>query len=646
MTRTGALVIAALLAGVGVVRGQAMVPLQRPSGEVGVEGAGLWVGFPGETGLGRFDSWQWFELRLGGAVWNPRLLSFHLGIRPQWRQTALSGLPEPTDQSARWWGWNAGADILANSPLSASVNTVRSLNTLRAGFGTETRQYFTTGNARVRYHNPYLPLDLEYRAEDRDEYWLVGPRDWRGQRLALDVLRFTAQNSKTAVTLERNWIGDRATGASFVLDRDELRHTLRWGKGSRLGSRVGYLKQTGTRPYTVLSWTEGSHLQHTRSISTDWRVDLGSQQVAGNDVGRRLLDGSVTYQLAPGLRAAAAGTSKVTAYSGGRENLRQARSRVDYRATWLPGVTVNTGLSLGYEWRGLEPTSDGWVTVASEQHVVDASGRFALNNALVDLNSLVVSRSDRTVAYELGLDYQYEDVVPAPEIVVLPGGRIALGDTVLVDYRYQPFPSVQASGVTGGYDVNLNLYGFEVYHRRTWRVIGRDAGASTGGEDVRAAAWLGEYGDVTVGVRFSGRTSAGELDLGVERVARSIGSTYRAATSRLRGGLTANLFPAVRATLAGSVSRTTAEPSGALTMLSASSTVSWFPLPALHLQGTLATWTWSQDALRRNQFLGGDGELAWRPGQLSVALRYSRNVWRDGSDRTDDRLSLRVVRGF
>ncbi len=39
-------------------------------------------------------------------------------------------------------------------------------------------------------------------------------------------------------------------------------------------------------------------------------------------------------------------------------------------------------------------------------------------------------------------------------------------------------------------------------------------------------------------------------------------------------------------------------------------------------------------------------ELAWRPGQLSAELWYSRNVWRDGGDRTDDRLSLRVVRGF
>lgn len=651
MTVRCALTAAAGLVGLAFPAvGQTRLEVRSLGGELGFEFGSIWLTRPQQTDAARRDYWEWFEVGLSGAALDDRFLEFRARLRPTLRQSRAAGPLQFGDEDANQTGFDTGVDLLPAQPLSASFRAVRSRYTLRRESGLDTRARLTDVSGALRFRNPYLPASVTYISRSQDEYWRSGATDPVSRTLALQTARLSAENRKTAVLLEhnalaeRNTAGDEARANRFALDRGQLRHRLTWGKASALTSLADYLRQTGTVAFRRIAWSEEAHLQHTRTTASDLAWRLGWLTTPTTAVQDRVLRGSLGGEVLPSLPVRFTALSQSTQYRGGREHLTELRPGADYRTELPLGVALTAAAFVGYERYSLEPTADGWVTVAREEHLLGPSGRFLLDNPSVDAASVTLTSWDATLGYVVGLDYELVELQPFLEVVALPGGRIAIGDSVVASYRYQVVPASRTDAVTGSYSVGLTIKGLQVYHRQTVRNA-RGNGATSSIAPAQPVGYrLSDLNQTVVGVRLLARTAGGLLDVGAERTALRLGG-YNLTSSQARGAFTLGLAQTVRWGIGGTASSSNGT-GGMLRMLSSNSTLGWTPIRSLQLRATLDFWRWTQEGRRQSRFAGGGLEARWQAGLTRVELRYDHRSWRDATDRLDDLLTVRLVRNF
>ncbi len=626
--------------------GQSRFEVGRLRGALGFEFGGIWLTRPEQTGIARRDYWEWFELGLSGAALDHRFLEFRARLRPTLRQSRAAESLQFGDEDANQTAFDVGVEILPTRPLSASFGAARSRYTLRRETGLDTRANVTDAKGMLRFRNAYLPISISYSSRSQDEYWRSGAMDPVGRNLLLQTGRLSAENRKTVVLLEHNVIAERNTAGDqgldhrFALDRGQLRHRLAWGKASALTSLADYLKQTGAFAFQRLSWSEEVHLQHTRTTGTDLAWSQGWLTTPTSAVKNRGLRGSLRSEALRGLPVGLSASSQSTEYGTGYENLTDLRSEATFRTKLPAGLALNAAVLVGYERYRLEATDQGWVTVVREEHTAGPSGRFLLENPSVDAGSVTVTSWDGTLAYVVGLDYELVELAPFLEVAALPGGRIAIGDSVVVSYRYRVFPASRGDAVIGSYSVGLSTRWIQLYHRQTIR--------NTRGDDATSGIALGyrlsDLNETVVGMRLLARVAAGLLDLGAERTARDLDG-YSVTSSQVRGGFSMGLGRRVRYGAAATAS-TSKGTGGALRMLSGNATLGWTPSPHLQVRAAFDFWRWIQEGRRDSRFAGGGLEARWQAGLSQIEVRYDHRSWRDAAYRLDDLVTVRLVRNL
>lgn len=625
-----------LLLAAGTARGQGTIMVRRPAGEVGVDFDGSWIDFPAVPGTIRRTLQEWLQLRLSGAVRHPRLLSFDVGLRPMRTQTSWTGVPESPGGGIDGFGGSVAVKALTGAPVSLSARGFRSTENNRGRFGVETDLDLTEWGGRLTYRNPYMPLDLDYSSRSRDMTWRPAPQQVIRQDETIRTLRFTARSSKTHAFLERLSFDDRLGERDFTTYRAILDHLLRWGKRSNLSSSLRYYDRVGTAAQERVSWSQLVHLQHTWKLASDYNYQILSQRT-GRDVTHGLSGQvSTTYLVLPNLSVGAEWFGQSTQFSAGRQSFYRARPRLSYSRGLPLGARFQGSLSVGYEWQSQEPGEDGFVPVINERHVVEPSGKFTLGEGHADAASVTVTSTDETTVFEAGFDYRIVEAEPFLEILVLPGGRIQVGDTVLVDYRFQIVPAASTNALVTEYDTYIQLGGLRLYHRRSVR-------DELNGTEPGLLPVLASYEDMKTGIGFTLSTSVGTVDLlGEHRLRQSSGFDF---TSYLvRGGFTF----APRRNLRGRIGASTNIRRGGdlpFNMVSAESSLDWRADRSLRLHAGLTAWAWSEDGLRE-RFIGGGLGAEWQVGLTTLRLRYDRLSWEDGFDRSEDRLLLRAVRSF
>ncbi len=650
-SRFAAVLVGLAPSGAAAAWGQAPpVSLSSPRGEVGADFEGWRAAYPLSPSRSLLTFREWVELRLTGAVVDPRLLSFALSLRPVQTQLDWSGPAQLADGRGDRTDFGAGVNVLAGGPVSMSGAVRRFSGTTPATLGSTLDYRQAERNARLHWRNQYLPLALS--VEDRS-FMEIHRLPTQPEVVRLEAraraLRVEAENRKTTVLLERYAYEDRLGGLDFTNARASLNHRARWGKGSSLRSALLLSRRTGTSSYERLSWEEGAHLEHTRRVGSDYRFGLLRVETPFGTSRSRVGDAAVTAQLLPALTVGIGGRAQSVRYTTGRQQYDRLGPQAHY-ATALPhGGRLTAGASVAVERVRQQPGPDGRVPVVNERHVIDATTRFRLDNPNVDRSSVVVANAGETQIYQESLDYGLSDLGPFLEVVILPGGRIAVGDTVLVDYAFLVVPASRVGALAASYDASVQLAGVELYHRRVRRqqqgaTLEVATGSSAG---IGSVVDLGDRDERTTGVRLRRETPVGIVDIGGERTQLASGE-FEFTSTRIQSGLTVAARPGLRAMLRAAWSAT--EDGGIRSELgSVGSSAEWTPGRALQVRGELAAWWWreygGQRGLRQ-RFLGGGADVAWRVRLISVEARYDRDVWKETFARIQNRVSLRVARSF
>ncbi len=636
MRRSSSLLLLSLLLSAGPAWSQRTVWVQRAGGEIGVGYDGIWSDLSIAPGSGRQHFEEWVQLDLSGAVSNPRLLGFDLGVRPIRAQTNWTGEPPSPNGGRSALNVYGRLSLLAGAPVSLFLGgrLWRDDHTDRLSF--ETQERVAEFEGRLSFRNPYLPATLDYEDRARDVTWRPNPLQSTSRDETIRTLRLTARNSKTNVTVEQLWYDDRVGQRDFNTFRTYLAHRLRWGKGSNLSSAFRYRNQSGTTPNELISWSQVARLQQSWTVWSDYSYSIFSQQSLGSETR------GVTGQLIASWRALTELTLSVEGYgyyrsfNVGRSTYYRAQPQASFRTRLPLEATLLGQVAVGYEWHDQEPGDDGFGAVVDESHVIDPSGRFSLTERFVDLTSVVVTSADETIVFDPDFDYLLLEEDPFVNLVVLPGGRLQAGDTVLVDYRFQLMPAGSANAILGRYELEIRRGGLRLFHRRSIQDEVDGVGPST-------LPLLRNIDDIATGIGFSGRVLRGSFS-GLAQHRRRRGDTFDftnySLSARLRYALVTNLHASGGAGVSlrrGGRSE--------LDILQGEGSLDWTPNRSLLLRGELAFWTLS-DGGRDEAFLGGGINAEWRFGLFTLSARYDRLNWQNAFERGEDRLLARIVRRF
>jgi hypothetical protein len=645
MNRFGALgCLAGLVLVARPVEGQR--PANRASvyGEFGARFLGSARRAEGAASTSGTDYWEWLRVGLRGRTDGHGLLVYDLSIAPTWVQTRFRGTENANERNRAHLDLSARATLFPRGVLTATGSGSRNRATNRDSFGTERRRTTAEAGGEVAIRSPILPLEFRYRARGVSEEIFAAtdkPFRWNTQS---SLFRLTAENRKTLVRLERLATRVSTSTQPDALGIDRIRvlghfaHRAFWGKGSRLESSLSYIRTGGQEPSRSIGWAERLHLQHTRSVSSSFHYGRSLSSI-GDDETRAASAGwnfNVRAFKLVGIANELLWQSKD--YRGGHASLFRIAPSARLAALFARGIRLDASGSAGYERIGSRIGDGGWIAVVDEAYVVDASRRISLENPSIDATSLTVQNSDATLVYQLGLDYETAAVGPLLDIIVLPTGRIAAGDTLLVSYRFRSGGAPGGNSLLVRYSAVLTLGPVRVYHRRWLRDTRGDGQALTTGFP------YGQRDDLTVGATVATRTPLGALDAGVDlhrfEVESFLTSSY-SARAGLRFGLWGGAWGAVRASVA--TGRSTAGPQGTV---ASSARIHWKPSRSLVFDGNLGVWQWSRPDRTSSYVVGGGLDAEYRVGLTRVELRYSRSVWQDQRRSARDQLTASVVRIF
>jgi hypothetical protein len=612
---------AALAAGAIVVPRDAMAQWLRLTpggGEVGVEARDERSVDGGRQAATNTFLSQWLNVPLGGVIFSPRLASYSLTIRPTWAQQTVFGQPKRFDTRAI--GLGASATLLPSALVSLGLHADRMHSGTEGGPGSRTRYATRSGGGTVRYSNRAFPLVADWSARTTDDVWQAASDQapvYRDE--TLHSRRLTGQSSKLRVSVERLRFEDRIGKLGFTSLGGTATHLASWGKGSSMQSMLETVDRDGHDRQRRRSLTERLVLQHFRTVATEILVD--ARRNVGVSDENRAFSGSAQVRLQPrpwfatGLKL----SSLTTAVALGRVRTLAIDPNLRLDVKLPHGGRLASALSAGVARVKQQLPSGSWITVSDERHAVAESRVIALNRERGDWATVSIYNTERTIAYIAGLDYRVSTVGPLVRIDIPIASRIAVGDEVLISYRYETLAS-------GDYDLHradgaltLSLWGFVLSPSASLRRGRALDTVEPGGVD-EGSVRQGNGDEFVLAAGYHRATAIGRIDVDVARRARER-STANFLSRELRGSVQPRPLGALQLAMGGSVART-ATLNEAVRVVTSNVAVHWTPTPSLRVTTSRETWLWDPRVNSREEIVIWNSELGWTAGAIEAELKY------------------------
>ncbi|MFQ5524691.1 MAG: hypothetical protein ACE5GX_00385 [Thermoanaerobaculia bacterium] len=202
-----------------------------------------------------------------------------------------------------------------------------------------------------------------------------------------------------------------------------------------LRSTVRYFDRSGELTSSSFSIDEDLRLRHRDTLESGLRYEYRNQETfSGRATDSQRLSAWLNHRLWESLDTDLRFTRSDLTSDAGRSSQDQARLQFDYRKR-LPGRGKLTGrLGSTYDRRD-SLDGDGELLISREQQRLRFGVPSRLDQPAVIPGTVVVTDELGSTIFEEGTDYEIHFVGEFAEILPLPGGRIADGQSILVEYR-------------------------------------------------------------------------------------------------------------------------------------------------------------------------------------------------------------------
>jgi hypothetical protein len=202
--------------------------------------------------------------------------------------------------------------------------------------------------------------------------------------------------------------------------------------GSYLHSTARYFRQSGDQSHETINWQERLQLRHTPNFSTYYLANLLENRFRNSTVRTWRGEAGLDHQLYRSLRSHFDVHGRWVDYDQASEDLTGVTARFDYRKR-TPLGHLTAGFGQTYDQINRSGSSSDRPVIGEALVLRDGVTVF-LSQPQVDQNSIEVLSSDRTITYVADFDYEVIRINERTGLRLRAGGRLADGDSVLVDY--------------------------------------------------------------------------------------------------------------------------------------------------------------------------------------------------------------------
>jgi hypothetical protein len=427
----------------------------------------------------RFE--ETFTLESDGHIYHPNLVELDLAGKFGLTQTEIDQTGESGDdtQFGTLYEWDLNATILRKEVAPLTLYTRRTQDQLNREFGPTIDNTYTQHGAIWDIRSKTVPTRFEIFHSDQEQkgiaddvgdfsliqdsfLWHSEYRPRRGHTLTWDY---------TLSYVQEETEGFNAN--DYLLNDANLTYSIDFGPGERnnLSSSLSYLDQGGDFPIERLRWNEFLRLRHTADFETRYQYTFDKQEFSGIGQDRHRGTAGFIHRLYESLTTTGNVGGEFIDYDDGSQTHDLfADVQFDYRKEVPLGVlTAFIGGAFDYQINDVQVTARA--VVDAPRTFVDPAPITLIGNN-IDPASIVITNSNGLIMYQEGIDYDVEVFPNRVEIRRVLGGRIASGETVLIDYLLLPQAENKVTTRTyffgGRYDIERGLLrGTGIYGRFT-----------------------------------------------------------------------------------------------------------------------------------------------------------------------------------
>lgn len=485
MARTARVVVGGmLLRGVGHAQGWDEFRLRSWSGELRL--LGEYRDESRGTGTGTLEEEERLlreelMLELLGSYYHERFLDYRLRgvLGLEQRDTDTNDASGTTDVDREHDGWDARLRFFKEHPYSGDLYSYRRETTSRQTFLGTTDALTTESGLDLRANEWWIPSRLhahrfEYEGrgfdtfqERRDNVLIEGQRS--GER---SDLRYSADTSDVRIDSTGQSYTDRGASAGASLFFGEDRST-RWSNDARWREQEGSLDTSNENFSSLL------HERWSDTLDSDHRLLLSRAENAGASSDTLTLGSDVTHRLFESLTSTLSGSLGTSEVGSGTVDDEGLGARFAYRKK-VPFGVMRLDWDTDVSWRDQSGLEDA-VPVLDEPQVLSFGTPAFLDELAVVPGSIQVTDVTGATLYAEGLDYLVTVEGSRTRLELALGSAIVSGDTVLVDYSFQPAPDLEFRDLTQRFGVGFALgevadLDLSLASTRQDRVSGTDTG--------------------------------------------------------------------------------------------------------------------------------------------------------------------------
>lgn len=646
------MVAALVLAGVANARAQQDWLVFYPvSGEVIFGFDGEWTQSNNTQTFRDIEYEERLRLQFGGYSLDPRIFNFSLFLEPVLTQAETgsgSGSEHTNGTVLNYNGRFSALHGAPRSPVSLAGNFSGTDDELDGDFGTKRDVITATRGLDLYWKFSPFPSTLSYMERTLDETFTQPTFDPAVQPITIErdefqkTLRYRGKSRKMEVFLEgiefdgETVQNNPAVPPPTVQDTDyesgdaRLSNYWRWGKGSSYTSRLTYYTRDGFNAYDKTTVDETLRLQHLENLYTYYSYGyemldrtVTTETHTGNfELNHRLYNNLTTSFRLEG-STTRADEFRDDDYSGNLDFY--------YRKEFEPDLKVNANLGVGYR---LSDRSGGPLDF-SETRVVEITGIVILTQRFIIVSTIIVTAPGCNPCIE-GTDYLVESAGgDFTQLRIPAGSRINIGDTITIDYTYEP-PTAKFYGIP--YRVGFRVdNGWAAFYHRT----NGEAQHFISGPDPTA---VGDQRTDTTGAELRYTEDSTRLFATAER-RYSLSINFESTEYTLRQGAYHRFAPNL--SMSANLSESFVYDTNNTEAYNADVTVNWYPVRGLWVSPFASAFYRTIEPDTEERFWRAGVNTRWNWRRLGFDLQYEHtDDVTDSNSRVDDRLTMNIRRRF
>ncbi len=427
-------------------------------------------------------------LDVDGFVFHPNVLELALGgvfgLVQERFEDEVNGRKRDTREGGDIREFNAQALLLKTRAYPMTFHAHRRRGLLPRPFLPSLETITTSYGLTWQYVSKTFPTTLRFNHTDitLSPLFITGQNEEDGRQRTTSLRFETAyrhsEHNILSVIYDHKSVKEQPFDFDYDADEVTLTHDLEWGDEHQhtLRSELNFLDQRGTIAIDRARWREDLRLRLSDSLQSRFRFEVlhrtrGNRSPNVPDVEERsyYLSGSLRHQLFLSQTTLLRLSVQRQEFEPGLEITRRGgQFHLNYRKN-KPWGTLRADYRLRLERvknRGAAQTAE----VIDEPHTFQGADPITLVNRDTIVSSIAIRSQDRVTFFQLTRDYRTRTVGDIIEIERIATGRIADGETVLIEYRYNiggtfTLDTVsQNIGVRGDFD-----FGLSPYYRFEWQ---------------------------------------------------------------------------------------------------------------------------------------------------------------------------------